>query len=96
MNGQSDLQAAVAETLRRQSNLPGRQCLSVSDGFGSPLGSMSSMAVELAGVTKSYQGKAVVDGLSFKIAPGECFWPVRSERRRKKHDYPYDSGNDVA
>ncbi|MGR9265717.1 nodulation factor ABC transporter ATP-binding protein NodI [Rhizobium leguminosarum] len=73
MNGQSDLQAAVAETLRRQSNLPGRQCLSVSDGFGSPLGSMSSMAVELAGVTKSYQGKAVVDGLSFKIAPGECF-----------------------
>ncbi|TBD10119.1 nodulation factor ABC transporter ATP-binding protein NodI [Rhizobium ruizarguesonis] len=73
MNGQSDLQAAVAETLRRQSNLPGRQCLSVSDGFGSPVGSMSSMAVELAGVTKSYQGKAVVDGLSFKIAPGECF-----------------------
>lgn len=73
MNGQSDLQAAVAETHRRQSNLPGRQCLSVSDGFGSPVGSMSSLAVELAGVTKSYQGKAVVDGLSFNIASGECF-----------------------
>ncbi|MGZ2433729.1 lipooligosaccharide transport system ATP-binding protein [Rhizobium pisi] len=73
MNGQSDLQAAVAETLRRQSNLPRRQCLSGSDGFGSPVGSMSSMAVELAGVTKSYQGRAVVDGLSFNIASGECF-----------------------
>ncbi|RWX04721.1 nodulation factor ABC transporter ATP-binding protein NodI [Rhizobium leguminosarum] len=73
MNGQTDLQAAVVETLRRQSNLPGRQCLSVSDGFDSPVGSMSSMAVELAGVTKSYQGKAVVDGLSFNIASGECF-----------------------
>ncbi|MPR12394.1 nodulation factor ABC transporter ATP-binding protein NodI [Microvirga tunisiensis] len=34
---------------------------------------MSSVAVGFAGVTKSYSGKTVVDGLSFTVAPGECF-----------------------
>ncbi|EHK52331.1 MULTISPECIES: nodulation factor ABC transporter ATP-binding protein NodI [Allomesorhizobium] len=34
---------------------------------------MSSVAVGFAGVTKSYGGKTVVDGLSFTVAPGECF-----------------------
>ncbi|EJC75070.1 ATP-binding ABC transporter family nodulation protein NodI [Rhizobium leguminosarum bv. trifolii WSM2012] len=70
MNGQSDLEAAVAETLRRGSNLPR---LSLPEVIAPKVGSMSSVAIELVGVTKSYQGKAVVDRLSFKIASGECF-----------------------
>ncbi|NDK52186.1 nodulation factor ABC transporter ATP-binding protein NodI [Rhizobium laguerreae] len=70
MNGQSDLQAAVAETLRRQSNLP---CISISEDIAPQVGAISSIAIELVGVTKSYRGKAVVDGLSFNIGSGECF-----------------------
>ncbi|WP_414815989.1 nodulation factor ABC transporter ATP-binding protein NodI [Rhizobium sp. IY2] len=70
MNGQSDLQAAVAETLRRQSNLPS---ISISEALAPKLGSISSIAIELVGVSKSYRGKAVVDGLSFNIGSGECF-----------------------
>ncbi|NNH41730.1 nodulation factor ABC transporter ATP-binding protein NodI [Rhizobium laguerreae] len=70
MNGQSDLQAAVAETLRRQSNLP---CISTSEAIAPQVGAISSIAIELVGVTKSYRGKAVVDGLSFNIGSGECF-----------------------
>ncbi|MGO7345212.1 nodulation factor ABC transporter ATP-binding protein NodI [Rhizobium johnstonii] len=70
MNGQSDLQAAVAETLRRQSNLP---CISISKALAPKLGSIPSIAIELVGVSKSYRGKAVVDGLSFNIGSGECF-----------------------
>ncbi|WP_427145289.1 nodulation factor ABC transporter ATP-binding protein NodI [Rhizobium pisi] len=70
MNGQSDLQAAVAETLRRQSNQP---CISISEALAPKLGSISSIAIELVGVSKSYRGKAVVDGLSFNIGSGECF-----------------------
>ncbi|WP_017968965.1 nodulation factor ABC transporter ATP-binding protein NodI [Rhizobium leguminosarum] len=70
MNGQSDLQAAVAETLRRQSNLP---CISISETIAPQVGAISSIAIELVGVTKSYRGKAVVDGLSFNIGSGECF-----------------------
>ncbi|KZS52756.1 nodulation factor ABC transporter ATP-binding protein NodI [Rhizobium anhuiense bv. trifolii] len=34
---------------------------------------MSPIAIELVGVSKSYRGKAVVDGLSFNIGSGECF-----------------------
>lgn len=73
MNGQSDLQAAVTETLRRQKDLSARHYLSIPEAIAPRLGSTSSVAIELAGVTKSYQGKAVVDGLSFSIATGECF-----------------------
>ncbi|ACS59138.1 nodulation factor ABC transporter ATP-binding protein NodI [Rhizobium sp. WSM1325] len=70
MNGQSDLQAAVAETLCRGSNLP---CISISEAIAPQVGAISSIAIELVGVTKSYRGKAVVDGLSFNIGSGECF-----------------------
>lgn len=73
MNVQSDLQAAVAETLRRQKDLSARHYLSIPEAIAPRVGSTSSVAIELAGVTKSYQGKAVVDGLSFNIATGECF-----------------------
>lgn len=34
---------------------------------------MSTVAIDLAGVRKSYGEKIVVDGLSFAVAPGECF-----------------------
>lgn len=34
---------------------------------------MSSVAIDLAAVTKSYRGKSVVNGLTFTIAAGECF-----------------------
>ncbi|MCW1754920.1 MULTISPECIES: nodulation factor ABC transporter ATP-binding protein NodI [Rhizobium] len=34
---------------------------------------MSKLAVDLAGVSKKYQDKVVVDGLSFTVAKGECF-----------------------
>lgn len=34
---------------------------------------MSTAAIDLAGVRKSYGEKIVVDGLSFAVAPGECF-----------------------
>ncbi|WFU13155.1 nodulation factor ABC transporter ATP-binding protein NodI (plasmid) [Rhizobium sp. CB3090] len=34
---------------------------------------MSAVAIELAGVTKSYGGRTVVDELSFSVAAGECF-----------------------
>ncbi|RJT40418.1 nodulation factor ABC transporter ATP-binding protein NodI [Mesorhizobium waimense] len=34
---------------------------------------MSKVAMELTGVKKSYGDKIVVDGLSFTVAPGECF-----------------------
>ncbi|EJC80742.1 ATP-binding ABC transporter family nodulation protein NodI [Rhizobium leguminosarum bv. trifolii WSM2297] len=70
MNGESDLQAAVAETLRRGSILP---CVSISEAIAPRIGSISSLAIELVGVSKSYQRKVVVDQLSFKIASGECF-----------------------
>ncbi|TAZ66295.1 nodulation factor ABC transporter ATP-binding protein NodI [Rhizobium ruizarguesonis] len=70
MNGQSDLQAAVAETLRRGSDLP---CISISEAIAPQVGAISSIAIELVGVSKSYRGKAVVDGLSFNIGSGECF-----------------------
>ncbi len=34
---------------------------------------MSTIAIDLANVSKSYGSKMVVDGLSFTVAPGECF-----------------------
>ncbi|WP_284284255.1 nodulation factor ABC transporter ATP-binding protein NodI [Mesorhizobium amorphae] len=34
---------------------------------------MSKVAIDFAGVTKSYGNRIVVDGLSFTVAPGECF-----------------------
>ncbi|WP_024519944.1 nodulation factor ABC transporter ATP-binding protein NodI [Bradyrhizobium sp. Tv2a-2] len=34
---------------------------------------MSNAAIDLASVSKSYGKKIVVDGLSFAVAPGECF-----------------------
>ncbi|MGV7218013.1 nodulation factor ABC transporter ATP-binding protein NodI [Bradyrhizobium sp. UFLA05-112] len=34
---------------------------------------MSSVAIDLAAVSKSYRGKPVVNGLSFTVAAGECF-----------------------
>ncbi|WP_445219936.1 nodulation factor ABC transporter ATP-binding protein NodI [Bradyrhizobium sp. Pa8] len=34
---------------------------------------MSSVAIDLAAVTKSYRGKGVVNGLTFTVAAGECF-----------------------
>ncbi|AIC29899.1 MULTISPECIES: nodulation factor ABC transporter ATP-binding protein NodI [Rhizobium] len=34
---------------------------------------MSTVAIDLAGVSKTYEGKVVVDGLSFRVAAGECF-----------------------
>ncbi|EJB07178.1 ATP-binding ABC transporter family nodulation protein NodI [Rhizobium leguminosarum bv. trifolii WSM597] len=73
MNGQSDLERAVAETLRREINLLERRHLSIPAAIAPRVGSMSSVAIELAGVRKSYQGKPVVDGVSFHIASGECF-----------------------
>ncbi|TAZ65097.1 nodulation factor ABC transporter ATP-binding protein NodI, partial [Rhizobium ruizarguesonis] len=39
MNGQSDLQAAVAETLRRGSDLP---CISISEAIAPQVGAISS------------------------------------------------------
>ncbi|WP_404294692.1 nodulation factor ABC transporter ATP-binding protein NodI (plasmid) [Microvirga sp. RSM25] len=37
------------------------------------LGSKPTLAIDFVGVRKSYGGKIVVDGLSFSVAPGECF-----------------------
>ncbi|MFC0804719.1 nodulation factor ABC transporter ATP-binding protein NodI [Ensifer sp. P24N7] len=34
---------------------------------------MSMRAIDLAGITKRYGDKLVVDGLSLSVAPGECF-----------------------
>ncbi|WP_139813036.1 ATP-binding cassette domain-containing protein, partial [Ensifer aridi] len=34
---------------------------------------MSMVAIDLSGVSKTYGDKVVVDGLSFSVAPGECF-----------------------
>ncbi|OHV79333.1 nodulation factor ABC transporter ATP-binding protein NodI [Ensifer sp. LCM 4579] len=34
---------------------------------------MSNIAIDLTGVSKSYDDKVVVDGLSFTVAAGECF-----------------------
>ncbi|KRQ09643.1 nodulation factor ABC transporter ATP-binding protein NodI [Bradyrhizobium manausense] len=34
---------------------------------------MSSVAIDLAAVDKSYRGKVVVNGLTFTVAAGECF-----------------------
>ncbi|APO70241.1 nodulation factor ABC transporter ATP-binding protein NodI (plasmid) [Rhizobium gallicum] len=34
---------------------------------------MSTVAIDLAGVSKTYEDKVVVDGLSFRVAAGECF-----------------------
>ncbi|ARO32552.1 nodulation factor ABC transporter ATP-binding protein NodI (plasmid) [Rhizobium etli] len=34
---------------------------------------MSTVAIDLVGVSKTYEGKVVVDGLSFRVAAGECF-----------------------
>ncbi len=34
---------------------------------------MSAVAIDLFGVSKTYGDKVVVDGLSFTVAPGECF-----------------------
>ncbi len=34
-------------------------------------------------ITKRYDGKAVVDGVSFEVPKGKVLFPHRSERRRK-------------
>ncbi|MGO7396244.1 ATP-binding cassette domain-containing protein, partial [Rhizobium ruizarguesonis] len=47
--------------------------MSISEAIAPQVGAISSIAIELVGVTKSYRGKAVVDGLSFNIGSGECF-----------------------
>ncbi|MGO7501263.1 ATP-binding cassette domain-containing protein, partial [Rhizobium ruizarguesonis] len=45
----------------------------MSEAIAPQVGAISSIAIELVGVSKSYRGKAVVDGLSFNIGSGECF-----------------------
>ncbi|TCU32875.1 nodulation factor export ABC transporter ATP-binding protein NodI [Rhizobium azibense] len=37
------------------------------------MNAMSTVAIDLAGVSKTYEDKVVVDGLSFRVAAGECF-----------------------
>ncbi|ULJ74357.1 nodulation factor ABC transporter ATP-binding protein NodI [Rhizobium gallicum] len=34
---------------------------------------MSTVAIDLVGVSKTYEDKVVVDGLSFRVGAGECF-----------------------
>ncbi|QPB24833.1 nodulation factor ABC transporter ATP-binding protein NodI [Rhizobium sp. 007] len=74
MNGQLlNLEAAVADPRRLHPNLSEREYHSKLDAKESPSGPTFSVAIDLDGVTKSYDDKVVVDGLSFCVPVGECF-----------------------
>ncbi|GGE06048.1 nodulation factor ABC transporter ATP-binding protein NodI [Rhizobium leguminosarum bv. viciae] len=74
MNGQlTNLKTTIADPHQDHLILSERQHQSKFKAMDSPSGSLSPVAIDLAGVSKSYGGKIVVNDLSFTIAAGECF-----------------------
>lgn len=74
MNGQlTNLKTTIADRHQDHLILSERQHQWKFKAMDSPSGSLSPVAIDLAGVSKSYGGKIVVNDLSFTIAAGECF-----------------------
>ncbi|AVC45639.1 nodulation factor ABC transporter ATP-binding protein NodI [Rhizobium leguminosarum] len=74
MNGQlANLKTTIADPHQDHIIISERQGRSKFKAIDSPSGSLSPVAIDLAGVSKSYGGKVVVNDLSFTIAAGECF-----------------------
>ncbi|AUW47537.1 nodulation factor ABC transporter ATP-binding protein NodI [Rhizobium leguminosarum] len=74
MNGQlANLKTTIADPHQDHISPSERQDRSKIKVMDSASGSLSPIAIDLAGVSKSYGGKVVVNDLSFTIAAGECF-----------------------
>ncbi len=64
---------ATEDPYRLEPNSLEREPRTIISAKGSLPDSMSTVAIDFAGVMKSYGDKIAVDGLSFTVAPGECF-----------------------